>query len=473
MPEDARNTAAMTDPDATGLVEAHSIEFVPLGERHGRVVDLFTLWFGTNIAPLPVVTGAMAVQVYGLNVVWGIIAIALGHALGGVVLALSSAQGPQVGVPQMMQSRGQFGRYGALLVVGFAAIIYVGFFTSNVILASQSIHALAPAVGLSSGAIIAGLAAAGIGIVGYNFIHLLNRIGTVVMGITLVAGYVLIINRLPADFASRGTVTFGGVLATLSLAAIWQISYACYTSDYSRYLPPSVGTFRPFMATYLGALLGTTLSFVFGALAVLAAPARTAPLEAVRETTGSLGAVLMFLFILNVISHNALNIYGATLAIITSIQTFASRWVPTKRVRVAVSVLVLVACVTAAVGAADDFIARFMRFILTMLIVLVPWATINILDFYVVKRRQYDTQSLFAADGGCYGLIRPTAMIAYVAGILVQFPFMAVPSYTGPVAAALGGADISWFVSPLASGWVYLWLEARAARQRALLHPSA
>ena len=446
------------------LVEAHSIDFVPLTERHGKVVDLFTLWFGTNIAPLPVVTGALAVQLYGLTLGWGICAILTGHALGAAVLGLCSAQGPVLGVPQMMQSRGQFGRYGALLVVAFAAVIYVGFFTSNIILASSSISALFPRIVPAEGAIIAGIGAARKGIIGYHFIHLLNRIGTWVMGAAILVGYVLISRKLPDDFATRGSLTLSGWLGTMSLAAIWQMSYACYTSDYSRYLPPSVGVLKPFLATYMGALLGTSLSFVFGALVALASPAGATPMLAVRDATGPLGPVLLFLFVLNVISHNALNIYGATLAIITSVQTFSSGWIPGRRVRIALSSVILAACLATAVGAASNFIAQFMRFILTMLIVLVPWATINILDFYVVKHRVYEVRDFFAADGGRYGLFGTEAIVAYAAGIGVQLPFVVTPYYTGPVAAHFNGLDISWIVAPLIVGPVYLLLK-RATRR--------
>lgn len=99
------------------LIENHTVDYVPLAERHGKARDLFTLWFSTNIAPLPIVTGAMVVQVFHLNLFWGLLAIALGHMVGGLVIALASAEGPRMGIPQMVQSRGQFGRYGALLIV--------------------------------------------------------------------------------------------------------------------------------------------------------------------------------------------------------------------------------------------------------------------------------------------------------------------------------------------------------------------
>ena len=52
------------------VLEKHTIGYVPPEDRHGKVRDLFTLWFGTNIAPLPVVTGAAGVTVFGLDLVW-------------------------------------------------------------------------------------------------------------------------------------------------------------------------------------------------------------------------------------------------------------------------------------------------------------------------------------------------------------------------------------------------------------------
>ena len=304
------------------LIENHTVDYVPLAERHGKARDLFTLWFSTNIAPLPIVTGAMVVQVFHLNLLWGLIAIALGHMIGGVVIALASAQGPRMGIPQMVQSRGQFGRYGALLIVFFAALIYVGFFISNIVLAGQSIHGMMPSVPLPVGVLIGALSATAIGVIGYRFIHTLNRIGTWVMGAALLAGFIMIFSQdLPLDFFSRGSFNLSGWLATLCLGIIWQISFSPYVSDYSRYLPSDIGIAKPFWATYFGATLGTILSFSFGAVAVLATPEGTEAMAAVKQSTGMLGPILMLLFLLNIISHNALNLYGAVLSIVTSSPT--------------------------------------------------------------------------------------------------------------------------------------------------------
>jgi purine-cytosine permease-like protein len=465
--KDKHSGETMTTSDSHGshaapLIENHTVDYVPLAERHGRARDLFTLWFSTNIAPLPIVTGAMVVQVFHLNLLWGLVAIALGHMIGGVVIALASAQGPRMGIPQMVQSRGQFGRFGALLIVFFAALIYVGFFISNIVLAGQSIHGMLPSVPLPAGVVIGALSATAIGVIGYRFIHTLNRIGTWVMGAALLAGFIMIFSsQLPLDFFSRGSFNLSGWLATICLGIIWQISFSPYVSDYSRYLPCDIGFAKPFWATYFGATLGTILSFSFGAVAVLATPEGTEAMVAVKQATGVLGPILMLLFLLNIISHNALNLYGAVLSIVTSIQTFAGNWTPSIKVRVMLATVILTGCCITAVGASSGFIGQFIGLILTLLIVLVPWASINLIDFYLIKRGSYDIASIFSSDGGIYGRFNPHAIIAYFIGIIVQLPFANTSLYVGPYANYLEGVDLSWLVGLLVTCPLYYCLATR------------
>ena len=165
------------------LIEKHTIGYVPPQDRHGKTRDLFTLWFGGNIAPLPIVTGALGVQLFHLNLVWGIVAILVGHLVGGVLMALHSAQGPQMGIPQMIQSRAQFGSLGALLVVLIAGVMYIGFFASNIVLAGKSLHGVVDSVPVPGGIVIGARGSGNIGNIGYRFIHEITRIVTWVEGI--------------------------------------------------------------------------------------------------------------------------------------------------------------------------------------------------------------------------------------------------------------------------------------------------
>ena len=454
-----------TATSSAPLIEKHTIGYVPPEDRHGKVRDLFTLWFGGNIAPLPIVTGALGVQLFHLNLVWGIVAILVGHLVGGVLMALHSAQGPQMGIPQMIQSRAQFGSLGALLVVVIAGVMYIGFFASNIVLAGKSLHGVVDAVPVPVGIVIGAIGSGIIGIIGYRFIHVLNRIGTWVLGAGIVLGYGYIFTHVQTtDFLTRGSFNISGWLATVSLAALWQIAFAPYVSDYSRYLPADVPVAATFWTTYLGSALGSSLAFIFGAVAVLATPVGMDTMDAVKLATGAIGPLMLVLFLLSVISHNALNLYGAVLSIITLVQTFAYRWIPTAKSRAVISIIVLAACSIAAVFASQDFIGHFVDMVLVLLVllvVLVPWTAINLIDFYAIHKGQYDIASIFRVDGGIYGKYNPQALLAYAVGIVVQIPFMNTPLYVGPISQHINGADLSWVVGLVVTSPLYFWLASR------------
>ncbi|WP_429651537.1 cytosine permease, partial [Staphylococcus aureus] len=82
--------------DALG-VETRTIDYSPENERHGKARNLFTIWFGGNIMMLSIETGLLATAVYGLPIWAAIVALVVGNLIGGVVMALHAAQGPQMG----------------------------------------------------------------------------------------------------------------------------------------------------------------------------------------------------------------------------------------------------------------------------------------------------------------------------------------------------------------------------------------
>ena len=63
--------------ESLAQIEVRSIDQIPPGERHGRIRDQFTLWFGLNANIFPVVLGGVLVFM-GLDFVWACIAIVLG-----------------------------------------------------------------------------------------------------------------------------------------------------------------------------------------------------------------------------------------------------------------------------------------------------------------------------------------------------------------------------------------------------------
>src|SRR5213595_1004747 len=120
-------------------VERRSIDFVPGNERHGSPVQQFTLWFGANMQITAIVDGALAV-VFGADALWAIVGLLIGNVFGGAVMALHSAQGPRLGLPQMISSRAQFGVLGAVLPLVLVVLMYLGFAATGSVLAGQAVN---------------------------------------------------------------------------------------------------------------------------------------------------------------------------------------------------------------------------------------------------------------------------------------------------------------------------------------------
>ena len=91
-------------------LERRHIRPIPISERHGTSRGLFFVWLGINMLPLTVVTGALGPTLFGLSLGWTITAVVIGNVIGGFGAALHASQGPQLGIPQMLQARGGDGR---------------------------------------------------------------------------------------------------------------------------------------------------------------------------------------------------------------------------------------------------------------------------------------------------------------------------------------------------------------------------
>ncbi len=68
--------------------------------------------------------------------------------------------------------------------------------------------------------------------------------------------------------SAGGSFNWAGFLGMASVVGVWQLSYAPYVSDYSRYLPSSTSTRAAFWYTYAGTVLGVIGAMSVGAFLV-------------------------------------------------------------------------------------------------------------------------------------------------------------------------------------------------------------
>jgi NCS1 family nucleobase:cation symporter-1 len=442
------------------LLESRSIDYVPLAERHGKVWHLWPVWFAGDAHLATLAVGVLGIAMGG-NLLWTALAVILGCLLGTFFMAFHSTQGPQLGLPQMIQSRPQFGYTGALLVWAVALVAYIGYNAFNQVLAAQAIHQLAPRIAATSPAVIVAFALIAVALAagGYDKIHLAQRAFAYLMMaiLTVFSAGAFVVLRFPG--AQWDPAGFRGVpfLAQLFAAASYQLSWSIYVSDYSRYLPRDVSVRETFWWTYLGAFVGGAWMMLVGTVAAAAAPtfdlAAAMQFAADRVYPG-FGKVLLAAALLGLVTISTLNFYGASLTLLSVADTLKPLR-STVAKRLASLAVALVASTGIALASSSSFGSRFADLLAVLLYLFTPWTAINLVDFYVVRKGHYSIREIFNPNG-MYGRWNWRGLVAYACGFVVMIPFFSTGQWQGPIARLLGGADIAMLVGLPVSAAVYL-----------------
>lgn len=436
-------------------IETHTIDVIPLSERHGRPLDLFTLWFGNNLHVLSLVTGALAIQL-GLSFWWACPAILIGNALGALPVAYHAIQGPHLGVPQMIQTRAQFGYYGASFLVGLVFFISFGYFASAQALGGTTIVVFSPQISTECAIVLLSVPVLLLAFLGHDWIHRWQRAVAVLLGLCVV--YITIrtlarhgLHMAHSTTAAPSLTLFLGVVA---IFAVYQLTWAPYVADYSRYLPPDVSTGRTFAATFLGQVMSAVWIELIAAylMAVEPDPRSSDALTVLAQGAGKWVVVIMAV---SLIGSAATMLYSGMLSLVTLVGAHSSRLRAVVRTA-GILVTLLVGLPIALVGY-KSFVTAFAEFLQICLFVLIPWSAVNLADFYLVRRGQYDVESLFTPRG-IYGRWQWRGLCAYFVGLAVEMPFINQARYVGPAARALGGADISWIVGLVVPAALYVIL---------------
>ena len=442
------------------IIEVHSIDYVPHAERHGKVRDLWPVWFSgsANLATLAV--GVIGVALGG-TMLWTALAVTGGCALGTFFMAFHSTQGPQLGLPQLIQSRPQFGYMGALLVWVVAMIAYIGYNAFNGVLAAQAVHQLVGAVALADSSIIFWFCvlALAMATVGYDWIHRLQRIFAYFMlallGVFTIGALFAI--PVPAGLMRLGEFKAIPFLVQFFAAAAYQLSWSIYVSDYSRYLPSNVGVASSFVWTYVGAFIGGVWTMLVGTFAAAINPhadVAGAMQNAADALMPGFGWLLLAGALLGLVSISALNFYGASLTLLSVADCFKPQHAGIKG-RVVTLLIAAAVSIGMALAASKDFVNRFADLLAVLLYLFTPWTAINLVDFYWVRKCHYSVREIFNPRG-IYGRWSWRGLLAYGCGFAAMIPFFSTGLYVGPVAKALGGADLAMLVGLPVSSVIYL-----------------
>jgi purine-cytosine permease-like protein len=462
----AEATSTLNQPDSRPVaalgVEVRSIDWVPDAERHGRVWHQAPLWFLGNFQYFTIALGFIGPSL-GLPLGQTILAGVLGVAVGTLFMAFHASQGPALGLPQMIQSRAQFGYRGVVLVLIGTLFTYLGFNVADQVLLSEGLNGV---FGWSKGWVAAATAVLAIllAVYGHDWVHRAFRwllyISLPLM--LLVTAGVLTGHAGGHTPSTHLAFTWAAFFAQFSAAAAYNITYAPYVSDYSRYLPRTTSARSLILSVFFGASGSAVWLIALGAWLAIrlgASDGLVGLRDAGDHFIPGLGAAAAVLSALSLIATMGMNAYGGMLTVLTGIDSFRPIR-PTRRARV-VTILGL-AAVWYLIGTliSANAVSTVFTALTLMLYLLVPWTATNLVDFFVVRRGHYAIADLFTPSG-IYGAWAWRGLTAYAIGFAAEIPFMVLPDlggwhYTGPVAQQLAGTDIAWVVGLAVSALAYL-----------------
>lgn len=445
-------------------IEVRSIDWVPDHERHGKLWHQAPLWFLGNFQYFSIPIGFIGPSL-GLSLWWTILASVIGIGIGTVFMAFHGSQGPKLGLPQVIQSRAQFG-YSGVIVVAFAALFtYMAFNVTDQVLLSQGLagtfHWRIGAI-----AVISTLFAVVLAIYGHDWVHRMFRI------LLCISAPLMTIVTLGVIFGHAGGHSTGAhygftltaFMAQFTASAAYNITYAPYVSDYSRYLPRSTSPKKVIAAVFFGASLAAIWLIALGAWLAIRLGATDGLVG--LQTAGNnviphLGGLAAFFSAAALLATMGMNAYGAMLTLLTGVDSF-KKIKPTRRARVVTIIGLGVAWYLIGVTISASAVTTVFTALTLMLYLLVPWTATNLVDFFFVRRGHYAITNLFSPEG-IYGRWGRRGLLAYLIGFLAEIPFMVLPDiagfhYTGFIAKAINNTDISFLVGFVVTSLAYLWL---------------
>lgn len=427
-------------------IEPYGTEEIPDGERHGRPSQQFTLWFAANLVLAVLVSGFFSAS-FGLSILQGLSAVAVGTLLGAAVMGVLAGIGTKLGVPQQVQARGPMGYYANYLPIALLTIVSaIGWTAVNTVFAVLALRTLIDIPFWASAAVIF-LVQAVFAVWGHNLIHLINKIASVVLAILFAV--ITFLSLQQVDLSAAPAEQDGGFAEWMMFAGFffaYVMTWTPFASDFSRYLPRKTSHAKVTAFTMAGSFAALMWLGGIGVL-VSSFAGELGAVEALSELTGPWAPIAMITVVLSTLPVSAMNLYGGALSLLTI-------GVPVSRAVGVALISVLGLGIT--LWMQSDPYGSFYDFLSVLAYLVVPFSVILLLDYYLRTRPLGP-----GATTELYDRRRKVewGFIAWVIGCLASMLFWNTTLFVGPLAEAFAAVGDSAFIAGALGGVIaYLLL---------------
>jgi NCS1 family nucleobase:cation symporter-1 len=441
-------------------VETHGIAPIPEDNRYGNARRLFTVWFAPQVNMTGVFTGTLAVTL-GLGFWLGLLAMVIGTVIGSLAVAYLSTWGPRTGTGQLPGSRMAFGGTVVLpaLVQWISSIAWdglVGLFGGEALAALLHIPFW---TGVAVVLVLQGV----VGIFGYELIHRVQAVMTVILIVTFAILTVKLVTGhevLSAPTVHHADLA-GAFVLEVTIALSLAVSWASYAADFSRYLPARTPRGQVFGYSLAGICLGYVFVQAIGIASAKVLSDQTA--EGVRSLMGGgvLGALALAVIALASVGSNAMNDYSGSLALQT-LGIRVSRPVSAAIVTVVAFFLILWLHT-------GDKASKFEDVLLLIGYWIPAFVAVVAIDWVIRSRGRVAVNPAREATAKPDAI---AALVVFIASFGAAVPFMNTSLYKGPVPKAWHGTDVAYFVNFLVAVLLYGGYRLWRARTSAATAPA-
>jgi nucleobase:cation symporter-1, NCS1 family len=456
-------------------IEVRGFDHIPEPERNMSLPHVDYLWVGTSVNLLSFALGALAITM-GLNLWLGILAAVVGNLIYAYV-AFGSIATVRAGLPVSTLARAAFGMRGNRFNALLSWIASVAFEVINTVFGVEALLALFKMLGwIQPGnrgkllAVLLQLLMCGvIAVLGHATMVWFQRIfsalvgGALLLVLAFTVGKVDWVHAAVAHVPLSGATVLATLFAAIAVVASNPLSFLFNGPDWVRYLPSKTPRRSIFQHVFWASFLPSMALSVMGAYCATLGD-MSDPVSGLKPFVPGW---LFFVYIAAVI--------GGSLA--NSVPTYYSSGLTLQALGLNVHRSVATAAdvlastlITLYIVFVQDFTTALNDFIALMVMWVGPYGGIWIADA-CLRRGRYDALALHhkgRAAGSYWGWrgFNPAGCIALVIGMLVAAMTMKSPLYDGPLARALGGADLSWLLGFPVAGLTYAALTLALERGR-------
>ena len=436
-------------------LEMNSINFIKEGERGGKPSSLFWPWCGANVSLLALSFGAFFLG-FGISFSQVAVAAFLSVVLSFVLVGVSSLAGKKSNAPTMTLSRAAFGVRGNIVPGLLSYLIFVGWETvlvSLATLATETIFARLGHMDHNLARIIGFVVAVSLtvfgGVLGFHVIMKLQKWLTIATAAMTIGYIALTVNHI--DW-SKVSAIHGGSLQGFIGAIVFGITgvglgWVNSAADYSRYLPRNTSSKAVVGWTVFGSSLVPVMLIIYGSL--LAGSSKGLSDQISADPVGALTTILptwylipfAIVAVLGLIGGAILDLYSSGLALV-------SIGLPVRRhVAASIDATIMLFGTIYIVWHASNFIGPFQGFLITLGVPIAVWSAIFVADV-LMRKRDYAEAELFQPTGR-YGAWNVRSIALTVIGSIIGWGFVTNPfaswlSWQGYFMNSIGGKNGPW-----------------------------